>query len=64
MELKILDGKGLAQIAEQEIKNQVSELKDKGVTPTLATVLVGVDPWYLVLWVASTCWFRNFLLKS
>ena len=44
MESKILDGKGLAQIAEQEIKNQVSELKDKGVPPTLATVLVGVDP--------------------
>ena len=44
MESKILDGKGLAQIAEQEIKNQVSQLKDKGVTPTLATVLVGVDP--------------------
>ena len=44
MESKILDGKGLAEIAEQEIKNQVSELKDKGVTPTLATVLVGVDP--------------------
>ena len=44
MESKILDGKGLAQIAEQEIKNQVSELKVKGVTPTLATVLVGVDP--------------------
>ena len=44
MKSKILDGKGLAQIAEQEIKNQVSELKDKGVTPTLATVLVGVDP--------------------
>ena len=44
MESKILDGKGLAQIAEQEIKNQVSELKEKGVTPTLATVLVGVDP--------------------
>ena len=42
--IKILDGKGLAQIAEQEIKNKVSELKDKGVTPTLATVLVGVDP--------------------
>ena len=44
MESKILDGKGLAEIAEQEIKNQVSQLKDKGVTPTLATVLVGVDP--------------------
>jgi methylenetetrahydrofolate dehydrogenase (NADP+)/methenyltetrahydrofolate cyclohydrolase len=44
MESKILDGKGLAEIAEQEIKNKVSELKDKGITPTLATVLVGVDP--------------------
>ena len=44
MESKILDGKGLAQIAEQEIKSKVSELKNQGVTPTLATVLVGVDP--------------------
>ena len=44
MESKILDGKELAQIAEQEIKNKVSELKKKGITPTLATVLVGVDP--------------------
>ena len=42
MESKILDGKGLAQIAEQEIKIKVSELKNQGVTPTLATVLVGV----------------------
>jgi methylenetetrahydrofolate dehydrogenase (NADP+) / methenyltetrahydrofolate cyclohydrolase len=44
MESKILDGKGLAQIAEQEIQNKVSKLKNKGITPTLATVLVGVDP--------------------
>ena len=44
MSSKILDGKALALIAEQEIKSKVSELKDKGVTPTLATVLVGVDP--------------------
>jgi methylenetetrahydrofolate dehydrogenase (NADP+)/methenyltetrahydrofolate cyclohydrolase len=44
MESKILDGKGLAQIAEQEIQNEVSKLKNKGITPTLATVLVGVDP--------------------
>ena len=44
MESKILDGKGLAQITEQEIKSKVSELKKKGITPTLATVLVGVDP--------------------
>ena len=44
MESKILDGKGLAQIAEQEIQNKVTKLKNKGITPTLATVLVGVDP--------------------
>ena len=44
MTSKILDGKGLALIAEEEIKYKVSELKDLGVTPTLATVLVGADP--------------------
>ena len=44
MSSKILDGKGLALIAEEEIKYTVSELKDLGVTPTLATVLVGADP--------------------
>ncbi|MDA9341165.1 bifunctional 5,10-methylene-tetrahydrofolate dehydrogenase/5,10-methylene-tetrahydrofolate cyclohydrolase [Gammaproteobacteria bacterium] len=44
MESKILDGKRLALIAEEEIKIKVSELKDLGVIPTLATVLVGVDP--------------------
>ena len=44
MQTKILDGKELAQIAELEIKNQVLELKNKGIIPTLATILVGVDP--------------------
>jgi len=44
MSSKILDGKGLALIAEEEIKHKVLELKDLGVIPTLATVLVGVDP--------------------
>ena len=44
MSSKILDGKGLALIAEEEIKYKVSELKDLGITPTLATVLVGADP--------------------
>ena len=44
MSSKILDGKGLALIAEQEIQRQVSELKNEGIVPTLATVLVGVDP--------------------
>ena len=44
MSSKILDGKGLALIAEEEIQRQVSELKNEGIVPTLATVLVGVDP--------------------
>ena len=44
MSSKILDGKVLAQIAEQEIQKQVSELRKEGIVPTLATVLVGLDP--------------------
>ena len=44
MSSKILDGKGLALIAEEEIQRQVSELKNEGIVPALATVLVGVDP--------------------
>ena len=44
MSSKILDGKGLALIAEEEIQRHVSELKNEGIVPTLATVLVGVDP--------------------
>lgn len=44
MESKILDGKRLALIAEEEIQRHVSELKNEGIVPTLATVLVGVDP--------------------
>ena len=41
---KILDGKALAQFVEEDIKASVSKLKENGVTPTLATILVGVDP--------------------
>ena len=41
---KILDGKKLALKTEIEIKKQVEDLKSKGVTPTLATILVGSDP--------------------
>jgi methylenetetrahydrofolate dehydrogenase (NADP+)/methenyltetrahydrofolate cyclohydrolase len=44
MSSKILDGKALAQLAEGNIKTSVSQLKEKGITPTLATILVGVDP--------------------
>ena len=41
---KILDGKALAKLAEKDIQTNVSILKEKGVTPTLATILVGLDP--------------------
>jgi len=44
MPSKILDGKVLAQLAEEDIKASVSKLKENGITPTLATILVGVDP--------------------
>ena len=44
MSSKILDGKALAQLAEEDIKTSVSKLKKNGITPTLATILVGVDP--------------------
>ena len=44
MASKILDGKALAQLAEEDIKLSVSKLKKNGITPTLATILVGVDP--------------------
>ncbi len=44
MSSKILDGKALAKLAEEEIQTNVSKLKKKGITPTLATILVGLDP--------------------
>ena len=44
MTSKILDGKALAKLAEEDIQTKVSRLKEKGITPTLATILVGLDP--------------------
>ena len=44
MTAKILDGKKLASLSEEEIKTEVSELLSKGINPTLATILVGNDP--------------------
>ena len=41
---KILDGKTLARLAEEDIQTNVSRLKEKGIIPTLATILVGLDP--------------------
>lgn len=44
MTAKILDGKKLATLSEEFIKKEVSELVSAGITPTLATILVGHDP--------------------
>ena len=44
MSSKILDGKILANLAEKDIQTKVNKLKENGITPTLATILVGLDP--------------------
>ena len=44
MVAQILDGKKLASESEKEILESVSVLKEKGIIPTLATILVGDDP--------------------
>ena len=44
MAAKILDGKKLASLSEEEIKVEVKELVSKGINPTLVTILVGNDP--------------------
>ena len=44
MVAQILDGKKLASDSEKEILETVSILKEKGIIPTLATILVGDDP--------------------
>lgn len=41
---RIIDGKKTAKIIKDELKEQVIVLKEKGVEPTLAVVLVGGDP--------------------
>ena len=44
MKTIILDGKKLATLSEEFIKKEVSVLVSAGITPTLATILVGHDP--------------------
>ena len=39
-----LDGKKLSKISEESIKQKVESLSEKGIKPTLATILVGNDP--------------------
>ncbi|CEM62088.1 bifunctional 5,10-methylene-tetrahydrofolate dehydrogenase/5,10-methylene-tetrahydrofolate cyclohydrolase [Treponema phagedenis] len=44
MGTKIIDGFSYAAELRTELKNKVSELKAQGITPALATILVGNDP--------------------
>lgn len=52
MPAKIIDGKAIAEQIQQEVAKEVEELKSKGITPGLATILVGEDP-------ASQVYVRN-----
>lgn len=49
---RIIDGKAIAQRVREEVRARVAELKQRGVEPGLATVLVGDDP-------ASAIYVRN-----
>ena len=52
MSAKILDGKAMSVALRQEIAARVGKLKEKGITPGLAVILVGNDP-------ASEIYVRN-----
>ena len=49
---KLIDGKAVSARLRQEMKGEVEALKEKGITPGLAVVLVGEDP-------ASQVYVRN-----
>ena len=42
--MTLIDGKATSQKIKDEIKNEVIKLKQKGITPTVAVILVGDDP--------------------
>ena len=44
MTARIIDGKQVAADMRAELKGQVAQLKEKGIIPGLAVVLVGDDP--------------------
>lgn len=41
---KILSGKTVSQKVKENLKNEITELKAKGITPGLAVIIVGEDP--------------------
>ena len=44
MPAEIIDGRKIASEIQEELKQRVSKLKQKGITPGLAAILVGEDP--------------------
>lgn len=44
MAAQIIDGKAIAKKTRSKLKSRIAALKEKGITPGLATVLVGSDP--------------------
>ena len=52
MTARIIDGKRIGQEIREEVRHEVARLKDRGVVPGLAAVLVGNDP-------ASRVYVRN-----
>ena len=41
---QLLDGKAVAKILKEEIREEITQWKEKGVQPKLAVILVGDDP--------------------
>ena len=44
MGAKILDGRKISQEIREELRGRVEKLKEKGIIPCLAGILVGEDP--------------------
>jgi methylenetetrahydrofolate dehydrogenase (NADP+)/methenyltetrahydrofolate cyclohydrolase len=44
MPAEIIDGKLIASQIREDLKKDVEELKNKGITPGLGVILVGADP--------------------
>jgi len=44
MDPRIIDGRGIADKIEGRVKKEVEKLKEKGIQPTIATILVGEHP--------------------
>ena len=42
--MKLIDGKAIREYNLDKIQNEVTELKNRGITPALAVIIVGSDP--------------------